>query len=220
MKSSGFYCSEKYFEKIDTPEKAYWLGFIYADGYLSIADNGRGYVLGIELSTVDIEHLEKFRKSLKTNYKITKRVRESPLNKGSRIETCGIRIYSKNIVSSLMSHGVTTRKARSIAFPHQLSDNLKVDFIRGYFDGDGSVYYKNIAKPYGSYRYKLLNFTSGSKAFLQDLQRYLLSECGVKTRLGENQLAIDGGVEAQKLLDKMYRDAKTYLDRKFSLYKD
>ena len=44
------------FETIDTEEKAYWLGFMYADGYIGASR----YSVGINLSLKDIDHLKKF----------------------------------------------------------------------------------------------------------------------------------------------------------------
>ena len=45
------------FDTIDTEEKAYWLGFMYADGY--VQNNGNSVELSLKGS--DVEHLEKFR---------------------------------------------------------------------------------------------------------------------------------------------------------------
>ena len=50
----------KIFETINSEDSAYWLGFIYADGYIIANKNKRNYELGIELSSLDIEHLNKF----------------------------------------------------------------------------------------------------------------------------------------------------------------
>lgn len=54
------YLDEFFFDNIDTEEKAYWLGFFFADGYLTQSSNA----VGIELKATKIEHLEKFRCAL------------------------------------------------------------------------------------------------------------------------------------------------------------
>ena len=61
-----------FFENIDTEEKAYWLGFMYADGYI-ISNNGRygQEQIGITLSTKDLGHLEKFKQSIEATNPIT-----------------------------------------------------------------------------------------------------------------------------------------------------
>ena len=63
--------NEDFFEKIDTPEKAYILGFIYADGYIVNGIKGKNKdSLGITLSNEDKEHIDKFKKSIDSNHPI------------------------------------------------------------------------------------------------------------------------------------------------------
>ena len=58
--------NENFFETIDTEDKAYWLGFIYADGYITKSKTGQ-HNLGIKLSIKDLAHLQKFALDIKTN---------------------------------------------------------------------------------------------------------------------------------------------------------
>lgn len=67
-KSKLYFCNENYFEEINTPNKAYWLGFIYADGYVSI--NNNQYVFGIALSEKDCILLKKLNFELNSSYPI------------------------------------------------------------------------------------------------------------------------------------------------------
>ena len=99
--------NKEYFKNIDTEEKAYWLGFIYADGY--IIKSEKNYELGIELNYKDVEHLNKFNSIFNNYYKVTKRIKSynsvdilnghEPTNKKS--EMCLIRVYSKSIYEGL-----------------------------------------------------------------------------------------------------------------------
>ena len=50
--------NENVFDSIDTEEKAYWLGFIFADGYISLKGNS----FELSLKGSDSEHLDKFNK--------------------------------------------------------------------------------------------------------------------------------------------------------------
>lgn len=61
-------CDYNYFDKIDSEEKAYWLGFIFADGYISVNENSNSGCVGIDLCLSDIDHLKKFNKSINGNY--------------------------------------------------------------------------------------------------------------------------------------------------------
>ena len=70
-KKYPYNCNYDYFKNIDTEEKAYWLGFIYADGYITINEKTNSGYVGIELQASDVNHLKKFNKSISGNYPIT-----------------------------------------------------------------------------------------------------------------------------------------------------
>ena len=65
VNESKYKYNKQYFRNIDTSEKAYWLGFIYADGYVIYNKQQRNYEFGIKLKKSDQEHLRKLNKSLK-----------------------------------------------------------------------------------------------------------------------------------------------------------
>lgn len=89
---------ENYFERIDNNEKAYWLGFLYADGYVST-----GYRWGIELAKIDYNHLQKLVKALSSNIKIRERTRG---NNGY----CSIFFKNKKMYNDLVRNGVVPKK--------------------------------------------------------------------------------------------------------------
>ena len=62
LKKYPYNCNYRFFETIDTEEKAYWLGFIASDGWISINKNTNSGTVGIELQVSDIDHLKKFNK--------------------------------------------------------------------------------------------------------------------------------------------------------------
>ena len=68
--SRKYSCDENYFECIDNEEKAYWLGFLYADGFIESKRGTYSQKFGIMLSYRDRKHLEKFNKCLNSNYVI------------------------------------------------------------------------------------------------------------------------------------------------------
>lgn len=131
--SHKVYCfNENYFKSIDSSEKAYWLGFIYADGYVT------GNKFGIALSVVDINHLMKFKESIQSSYPIKTYFSSLPYKS---IEYCRMILNSKSFVSDLKDKGVIYNKSLVIEFPSEeiLNKKFYKDFIRGYFDGDGSL---------------------------------------------------------------------------------
>ena len=133
---------ETFFENIDSSSKAYWLGFIVADGYIMNnrkKDNkSQATGLRIRLSEKDKEHLEKFNDDMKSNVPIII-VKNYGVyaNQNNLVELC---FYSKDIVESLNSLGVTSgNKSCNEKFINFESKSLTKNFILGLFDGDGSI---------------------------------------------------------------------------------
>lgn len=126
---------ETYFSQINTPDKAYWLGFIYADGFICKAENGNP-ILGITLA--EPEPIEKIKIALKSNLPIRSYKKVNGYSDKS-IEY-KIAFHSKQMVEDLEKWGCVERKTFKLKFPDFLSEELIPHFIRGYFDGDGSVY--------------------------------------------------------------------------------
>ena len=90
------YFDEFFFDKIDTGEKAYWLGFIYADGYL---DNRNG--VGIELDVKDKNHLEKFKKALQAELNVKIYYKNSTYGPQTN---CRFMVHSKHMSSILLGY--------------------------------------------------------------------------------------------------------------------
>lgn len=124
-----------YFDKIDTEMKAYWLGFIMADGNVSIYNNQ--YSLKIKIQKRDIEILNRLQKDLNSDYKIAITRQSCKLSNNPTIrEYCSISITSKHLVKSLIKLGVVPSKTGKEIIPNIRPDMLK-HFIRGFYDGDG-----------------------------------------------------------------------------------
>lgn len=120
-----YFFRENYFETIDTEDKAYWLGFIWADGYLN------KHSLEIEIHIKDKDHLIEFQEDLCDNHKIYEKERGTT-------HSCKLTLGSQKLVNDLISLGYKDKK-----IPNNLPEQLERHFIRGLFDGDGSVgFYK------------------------------------------------------------------------------
>lgn len=117
------------FKVIDTPEKAYVLGLIYSDGYVKY---NNGYHHTIVLHNDDVELLELIKQKFPF-YNLRKHTYKS-----MKLESC-----SKECVIDLYNNGVFERKSTDnkdlLRFP-EISKELQSHFIRGFFDGDGSVF--------------------------------------------------------------------------------
>ena len=121
--------NENYFENIDSEDKAYWLGFIWADGYITESQD-----FGIEIAIKDIQHLEKLQRDLESNTIIRKRQKESY---GKINESCILEFRNKKIVQDLEEIGMIPNKTYNLPIPN-IPEKFYTDFIRGFFDGDGT----------------------------------------------------------------------------------
>jgi len=161
-----FYCNSAYFKEIDTEDKAYWLGFIAADGYIS-KTKYKNDVLGISLAVKDYSHLEKFKKSIS----YTGDIKEYISSGYAKSKYSRIAIRDSNVVNDLLSHGIKYNKSLTLDFDSILvPDFLMNHFIRGYFDGDGCITY-SIHNKYKDRRYAIK--FCGTKSVLQGIGLYL-----------------------------------------------
>lgn len=210
--------NQDYFEIIDTPEKAYWLGFIYADGYVSIGKYRN--LTGIALAKKDKEHLEAFQKAISSNIPIHE-YKTSSTNYGTS-NYCRIQICSKKFTSDLIRHGVVEHKT-DILKPPEIDERLKPHFIRGYFDGDGCLTYR-IRDTRKEYVVKILStpeFLDMIKNFIEDnniatVRKYYQRKEGQTVR----SLELGGNYQVRKFLDLIYKDSTIHLERKHERYID
>ena len=197
------------FQNIDTSEKAYWLGFIYADGYVD------KYGLSIALSEKDKAHLYKFSQFMQCyeDYiyeKITK-------NRDKEYKSYRIDLYNSTLALDLKNLGLYSNKSLTITFPNEtiLPKQYIYDFIRGYFDGDGCIMTSETSK------HKLQISIIGSKPFIESLKNFIPNGSIIKrkTKSAENIYYFNIKIVSSIwLCNKMYANAKIYLDRKKELW--
>lgn len=135
-------CNEEYFSKINSKDKAWVLGFLYADGYISKSLSS----LQIRLSLKDKEVLEKIKDFISFEGSVKEYISKC---KNKEYPSCFLIINSCKLVQDLNKLGCTHKKSLTLTFPNFLDENYYSHFIRGYFDGDGSISYretKNEAK--------------------------------------------------------------------------
>lgn len=119
--------NEKYFQSLGSPEVCYWLGFLFADGSISEASN----TLRVNLKASDAPHLQVFLTDLEAT---SHQVKYKSVS-GHRV--AGIAITSKQLRQTLASWGMAVpKKGRQIP---QIPQRFLHHFVRGYFDGDGSI---------------------------------------------------------------------------------
>lgn len=118
--------NQNYFDNIDTPNKAYWLGYLFADGYTA---QKAPWVTVIQ--TIDIPHLHQLASDLQYEGTIKYPKKSSGFTGGKQ---CGRLVVCRKH----MCQALNTLGKNSLCMP-ELSNNLKPHFLRGFFDGDGSI---------------------------------------------------------------------------------
>lgn len=211
--------NESFFDTIDSEEKAYWLGFIYADGGL-YTDGGKMNTLTVKLSEKDSSHLNKLKISLGATNPIKFRTTVSHFPDGSTglFKSAMLRFTSKSIFNAVCGHGCSPNKSLTLKFPSEktLPIQLTNHFVRGYFDGDGSV---SITTKNNQIQFNML----GSKAFLKDVQEILVKTCGLSyTKISKpskiHSMSYGGNLNCDAIRDYLYKDATIYLDRKRNIF--
>lgn len=202
--------NEHFFDKI-TPNVAWVIGWILSDGNVS-SDN---YKITINLRREDQKILETIKDLLSYGgpiYKTSSNVKNK-VHFGSSLQ-----IGSKHLVKKLNALGIHSNKTLKEKFPIIKDDeNILRFFIRGVFEGDGSLF-----KDQGGWVFQIV----GTKELLSDIQKVLMKYADLnKTKLTHNiknknhyALRYRGKKSTNKIMDWIYTNPELCLDRKFKAY--
>lgn len=155
----------KDFFKEWSSEMAYVLGFLFADGNIIHTKRNTWFW---SLQITDKEILVKIKKTINSSHKISCKKKKENNKQLYRLQ-----VGSKEMCLDLISLGLNPKKSKTMIFP-KVSDKYFKDFLRGYFDGDGGVWFglKNKSQRKKTYTISTC-FTSGSKEFLIALKDLL-----------------------------------------------
>ena len=160
------------FNKINSEESAYWLGFMYADGYIESKGNGVG--LGVAIK--DIQHMDKFCEFLqypKGKYIVKSHQfgsKDTKNKNGDEMYMVNTLIKNSVLWQDLNDKGCVPNKSLTLTFPNESifeDKDLIRHFIRGYCDGDGSLTWSNKEHTVPSICFV------GTREFLESIQVYL-----------------------------------------------
>lgn len=223
---SKYNYNKDYFSIIDTEEKAYWLGFLYADGCITRYyknEELRSMSLELTLCEKDKGHLEKFAKSLNSNVPIQEKITKI---KDKQYKSYRLVINCTKLCYDLISLGCTPQKTHTIKLPTHdiIPKNLMRDFLRGFFDGDGSISITKMNnKPH------IVTTFSGIFDMLTNISDYLISEkvLRVAPKIHKDKrhektynMYFYGSDSNKDFLDYLYKDSNIYLNRKYNSYND
>ncbi len=196
-----------YFSIIDSPVKAYWLGFLYTDG--SVDHYGATGRVRLQLQEADLEILEKFKEDLQLDCKITYDTRKNST-------CCSVEFVDEQIFNDLGKYDIIPNKTYA-------SHNLPINkipsqylsaFALGLFDGDGSLTYsQNFSTDV------TIHYTAYYESEVQDFQKLINTLVGIET-YNKNFFTSAwhtqwrGRLQVIKILDCLYKDCPRFLKRK------
>lgn len=204
-----------FFEKIDNELSAYWLGFMYADGCVLPQNKYGEQQFKIAISEKDLELLEKFKSDIKSTYPIRyDNSRENP----QVIQS----LRSQKTVDDLKKLGCVENKSLILQFPteNQVPKNFIHHFIRGYFDGDGSISFhtRNTKEKKLEYHINIV----GTELFIKKLYDYIQMGSIYPDKRKSNSwyLRINGNRQIEKFYHVLYDDATRYMERKYLRFQE
>lgn len=217
-----YFANFRYFDEIDTEAKAYFLGFIYADGNLS------RNTLKISIHDRDRDVLYKLQAEMSSDHPV---VLEDVLTPSGLMPSARIEISHKYIADAMKKYGVVPAKTHLLDSVPQLENDLMRHFIRGYFDGDGSFSSYVLSKGKREGDTKMSLSIVGTAPFLESLRESIngLSPIQMEAELydrwperGTNtrQLCTSGIPQVMSFLKWLYSDCDFYLDRKYNKFKE
>lgn len=198
---------ENYFDTINSSNKAYILGFIYADGSVSKRGN-----LTICLSKKDTEILEFIKEELNYSGVISSKL----INKN---EYSLLSIDSKVMVNRLIELGIVPNKTYNSSVLPTIPKEYFNDTLRGYFDGDGSIY-KNGEKGFTVCFSSNINILNSLKSYFDDLT---IKTSNIRLRNKNSEysamLEIRGNNQIIKIKNLLYSESNIfYLKRKYNKF--
>jgi intein-encoded DNA endonuclease-like protein len=205
--------NENYFEVIDTEDKAYFLGLIFADGCVTNNPKQHRYQLVIKLHKKDVHILENFINSIEGDMDVWC---------SKKLETCQVHLSGKKIISDLDTLGVVQNKTFSVKYPI-IDEKFENHFLRGFFDGDGCVRI-NTDKRDGSTRGDL-RIVSGSVDMLNKINERMNSLFGTNINKlygpknkGYKFIGWGGMKDIENIYNGFYLNASFFFKRKKHIF--
>lgn len=220
-KKQKYDINDHYFDDLRNPEAIYTIGFLYADGC-----NHDKLLVTLSLEEKDVEILQVINSNMKNEKPVTFHDKSNKHDFGYDYENqYQVAIYNKRIATVLDILGVVPKKSLILEFPKWLHPSMYSHFIRGVFDGDGSIYryFDKTGKP----RNTTLTITSTEqfcKAIVDISAKYIGINSNIYDASCHNGItrvySITGYNICKKFLDWMYKDSTIHMRRKYDRYID
>ena len=199
-----------FFSKIDSPIKAYWLGFLFTDGSVDhYKTTGR---IRLQLQEKDLEILEKFKEDLGIDSKIIYDIRDNST-------CCSVEFVDEQIFNDLGKYGIIPNKTyMTNRVPYdKIPEKYLKNFVLGLFDGDGNL---NCSKDFTDVS---LGYTAYHQTEVEDFQYLINKLANIPTK---NKIFFTSAWHTQwrgrrqvlQILDILYENNPRFLKRKYDIY--
>lgn len=229
--------NEHYFDTINDEHKAYWLGFIWCDGYMAIRNrrNHISYEFKLTLKEEDYKHLEKFNNDLNGNYKVHF-YKSKSFNREEESVEVRLLITNQHFGQTLINkYGLIPNRIDCSKIIQEVPMHLMKHFIRGMIDADGSICQYDHIDIRNGREYltnKMTISIGGHFDLIKHIERNLIDnnliaefDRKVNKRHEEDDrdgeyrsLQLSGKIQGLKVLHYIYDDATIYLDRKYEKF--
>lgn len=196
---------ESFFDCIDTEEKAYWLGFLTADGGIV------GHQIILQLKVSDIYHLHKFAASLDSGHPVSV---VNVRGYGRTQPMARLVISSVRLIQALSYLGVGENKSFTVRPCESVPESLLNAYWRGIFDGDGSI-----SRMQSQWSISLCGNLAIVKGFQSFVTQFVHSNAQVRPNKNIFRVSYAGKKLPRAVGNVLYREANIYLDRKYALAK-
>lgn len=200
-----------FFSVIDSPIKAYWLGFLYTDGSVD-KGKSRGRIR-LQLQEKDLEILEKFREDLNIESKII-------YDKRKNSKCCSVEFTDEQIYNDLAKYDIIPQKTYKISnIPYKkIPKEYLKDFVLGLYDGDGGISYSENCSTDVT-----ISYTAYHESEVEDFQFLINSLVGLERKnknifRGAWATQWRGRLQCLKILEVLYKDAPRFLKRKYDKF--
>jgi hypothetical protein len=149
--------------------RAYWLGSLFADGYITRKSRTGAVEIGLKLNQRDEETIDNFCEYIGLNK--DKKIHIAEKNGKSSVL---ITFACKGMSNDLLKQGLMLRKSKRIKYPELSSKSLELAFLLGYYDGDGTQ--------------NTTMITSGSLRFLEQIRDRFCLHYKIQRRVGEKEI--------------------------------
>lgn len=198
-------------------DEYYWLGFLWADGSISSTDSGGATNrVRLQLAGIDKAHVVKFQQFVKPNQKIYERKDKFAFS---------VEIADKKLVANLQKQGIVTGRCHKPNFLPKIPKKYITHFLRGYFDGDGTIgIYQSLDKRVNRLYPQIQTKITCTDEKIAQWLLTLIAQLGISFGITKEKkrdvfhIVSLNKKEQEKFLKAIYENSKesTRLDRKYT----